>query len=536
MADELKIKMGADVAGAVNGIRQVNNELNKTGPAASNAGSAVAASGGQIQRSTRDYTNFGRVIQDLPFGFIGIQNNLTQLIPAIGGVGIAFSVLIAGLTFAQTGLDNWTRGLSGSKSKLDENAEALAIFQNQLEESTTRVDALTSSLEFLNKLGKLRVDIALGKGLKSDLVDLQAQTIANRDNLPKLIQELDKLQNNASAAYSRLFETLTSEQKDLADRGLLEGMADGLSEESQKILKTYQDLRNGVKDISEKITDTERTEQVLRAQITQTKIDIVQEEAKKTEEAEKKRLAAARKAKAARDKLFKEELESLFRHEQSLRNRDRRIAVPGGADFSDEGIRNLVRFNGAGNITRTNIVDPNTPSQLDGIISQMNDFIIASNLSAQAVGGIGDAFAAMGTAFLQGSSGMKAFFSTLKNAAIQLLAQLIKTAAVAAILSAITGGAGSGGLNFMGAFKGILGGSIKGFASGGLVFGDTLARVGEGAGTSRSNPEVIAPLDKLKQYIGTGQRFPTYLPAFEVRGDTLRAWYAQSNKHGRNFI
>jgi hypothetical protein len=41
----------------------------------------------------------------------------------------------------------------------------------------------------------------------------------------------------------------------------------------------------------------------------------------------------------------------------------------------------------------------------------------------------------------------------------------------------------------------------KGFATGGLVFGPTLGLVGEGSGTTRSNPEVIAPLNQLKQFL-----------------------------------
>jgi len=45
---------------------------------------------------------------------------------------------------------------------------------------------------------------------------------------------------------------------------------------------------------------------------------------------------------------------------------------------------------------------------------------------------------------------------------------------------------------------------IPPFAEGGLVSGATLAMVGEGAGTSIVNPEVIAPLDKLKGMIGGG--------------------------------
>ena len=45
---------------------------------------------------------------------------------------------------------------------------------------------------------------------------------------------------------------------------------------------------------------------------------------------------------------------------------------------------------------------------------------------------------------------------------------------------------------------------IQGFAAGGLVTGPTLGYIGEGPGTTLSNPEVIAPLDKLQQMMGGG--------------------------------
>jgi hypothetical protein len=72
------------------------------------------------------------------------------------------------------------------------------------------------------------------------------------------------------------------------------------------------------------------------------------------------------------------------------------------------------------------------------------------------------------------------------------------------------------------ALKKIAGGGIKGFAQGGLVFGPTMGMVGEGMGTSRSNPEVIAPLDKLRKFInpnGAGSQHITV--EGRVRGKDL---------------
>jgi hypothetical protein len=47
---------------------------------------------------------------------------------------------------------------------------------------------------------------------------------------------------------------------------------------------------------------------------------------------------------------------------------------------------------------------------------------------------------------------------------------------------------------------------IPQFAEGGLVTGPTLGLIGEGAGTNAGNPEVVAPLDKLKSMIGGGNQ------------------------------
>ena len=49
--------------------------------------------------------------------------------------------------------------------------------------------------------------------------------------------------------------------------------------------------------------------------------------------------------------------------------------------------------------------------------------------------------------------------------------------------------------------SGLFGSQIP-LAKGGLVYGPVNALVGEGAGTNRRNPEVVAPLDKLKAIIG----------------------------------
>ena len=99
---------------------------------------------------------------------------------------------------------------------------------------------------------------------------------------------------------------------------------------------------------------------------------------------------------------------------------------------------------------------------------------------------------------LQSSEGFfKSFIEGSKQAFKAMLAQIAAMVAMKSILAAF----GFGSLDLAaGSFsKGIM--NILPFANGGLVTGATLGLIGEGAGTSISNPEVVAPLDKLKSMI-----------------------------------
>ena len=74
---------------------------------------------------------------------------------------------------------------------------------------------------------------------------------------------------------------------------------------------------------------------------------------------------------------------------------------------------------------------------------------------------------------------------------------------------------------------------IPAFAEGSLVFGETLALVGEGAGTSPSNPEVIAPLDKLMGFMQPQEADTDNRLVTEISGENLRLVLERTNKARR---
>jgi hypothetical protein len=113
-AAELDLKIGADVNDGINNMNKFNATLLKTEQTAAKVSSSAS----------KNFTGLTRVIQDLPFGFVAISNNLEQLLPAAGGLGLAFSAIVSALTFVQIGFRNWTRGVADNTKEITTNIQA----------------------------------------------------------------------------------------------------------------------------------------------------------------------------------------------------------------------------------------------------------------------------------------------------------------------------------------------------------------------------------------------------------------------------
>lgn len=139
-------------------------------------------------------------------------------------------------------------------------------------------------------------------------------------------------------------------------------------------------------------------------------------------------------------------------------------------------------------------------SEQMGIISMnledINPKLKEANATTQLFGDI--LFETMTNAANSQEGFFSSFIENIKKAVKQLLIQL----AVMTAINFLLGGPKIAG-NLKAAF-GVAKTGILGLASGGLVTGPTMALVGEAAGTNASNPEVVAPLDKLKGMINSG--------------------------------
>jgi len=156
---------------------------------------------------------------------------------------------------------------------------------------------------------------------------------------------------------------------------------------------------------------------------------------------------------------------------------------------------------------------------------------LATDMIADSAKGIGDSIAAM--ALGEKSNPLAAIMSSLAGALSAYAMILITTGTSMLLTGDPAGGAklaeGTGLEAVAGIIKGL---SAKKFATGGIVSGSTFANIGEYAGASH-NPEVVAPLDKLRGMLGGGGNNMHY--SFEMMGDKMvAALDRQSNNN--NFV
>lgn len=182
-----------------------------------NANARLAGSSGQAGAAL---TDVGRILQDLPFGFIAIQNNLSPMIESFGrlkestgstggalkalgssiigagGLGLAFNLVTSALTFASVGLQAWQGHVAKAKQETKDAAE-----QNE---------------EYLNSL--TGVSSALLKGS----IDAQKE-IVSLDSLYRATQNIALGQKERVAAINELQNKFPDYFGSLKDEEILAG-------------------------------------------------------------------------------------------------------------------------------------------------------------------------------------------------------------------------------------------------------------------------------------------------------------------------
>lgn len=147
--------------------------------------------------------------------------------------------------------------------------------------------------------------------------------------------------------------------------------------------------------------------------------------------------------------------------------------------------------------------------------------LFRQNLAAKTQGiqqGFNAAFSGLGDILASSLGQATDAFSAFRNQMAKIVLDLIAKMLAVSLANAITGATGAAAAagpfapavlpvtigTMLGAVFSAFA-SIPAFADGGLVTGATMGLIGEGIGTNSANPEVIAPLDKLKNFINPSQ-------------------------------
>jgi hypothetical protein len=188
LSDALSKVLGREIQLVNANLDQTAQAADRAGQAMQRAGKAAGAAGNEAKKSNMQWTNLSLIIQDLPYGLRGIQNNLPALAAGMGGVYFAVSAVVAVLTAMDMGLITF-----GSKVKLatDYNKE----FASSLAEQKVKLDSLYGIATNVNKSMDDRVTAA--KKLKEEY--------------PKLLENFsaeDIAAGKAVNAYNKLSEAV----------------------------------------------------------------------------------------------------------------------------------------------------------------------------------------------------------------------------------------------------------------------------------------------------------------------------------------
>ena len=131
-------------------LEDTNKILGQVAQTAGKATGAIGGAGDAVKKSNQQWTNLALVIQDLPYGFRGIQNNLPALIGGFAGVtgGIYFAVSAVIAFF--TAYDN---GAFGAKKSTDAWGESVKKANDELKAALDYSNTSTQKLKGLISIG-----------------------------------------------------------------------------------------------------------------------------------------------------------------------------------------------------------------------------------------------------------------------------------------------------------------------------------------------------------------------------------------------
>jgi hypothetical protein len=551
--------------------------MNQLSTAQTKAAQTGAAVGNSVKKSNMQWTNLALVIQDLPYGFRGIQNNLPALMGGIAGMAgplyLVGSAVIALFTAWDAGLfktKNATNALNEAQKQYNETLKSsmgsageeiakmnalVSIAKNQEISMQKRLKAVKSLQDeypsYFGNLDKEKIlngDVSKATdGVKTAIIErakatavaskinkLAAEKFAKDEELYQLaLQKTARVQ--AAVNFVRQFPSSTKHLKGLIDASVsgirdqenaIKSFVDSIDRELNRLQKIYTSAETTAIDLG----DTGDGKKNKGAAAAKKKLEDAKKQADKLALYVAKRLAASggetkyiaepeldpsNAAKAFNDKMAYEKKAS---KERVAFLRDQYQLEVSEAEGSFDKIKlaeeNMRMALDKGFMDGT----VKLSEYIDAILElrkKSNETVLAETKAVTAellkigIGLMNALGPALDMLLEKGASIGEVLSRAFEDIIKKLIKVAIAAAIAVAIISLLPGGQGklakAGGAMKM--FGNLVGGGMglgsQLFANGGIVSGPTMGLMGEYPG-AKTNPEVVAPLDKLKSMIGSG--------------------------------
>ena len=617
---------------AANGVDPASDAFKKMSASIPSPGK-IDATAGAVKKSNMQYTNLALVLQDLPYGFRGIQNNLPALIGGMAGVTGAFylaaSAAIALYTAYDMGLFKSKEATEKAKEKTEalkkqkeatdslydstaQEAAQVAVLMSVIKSETETRDRKLTALKDLKEINPLIFNgLTLEKNAVVGLDDAYKNYLGNLGTIIAVKIKQAELESIIAKRLKAQGATLSQEEQDIVATGKAldsalntkrtdlelrtrstkqqskeakqQVLINGLLSQEEKITRNIQQLSSGIKLKAPK-TDTNKP--VVKPIVSKVYENLAQEEFNFYKdsifEAQEyfNKLNNIQKINALMEATIKgASFDELLTIQQTYEQK--------ALNFEKQHQSNIFSFLHQGQQTHKQLTDNFNKEKLDGQVNYTKDYIksLDAQLSAElklhknnvalqqedvknkliqlqfaqvfAAGnvtaleainaailklkgnltglgdvtttvnsilstGLQDTFVGIGESLGELVTTGKFNFGILGNILADALigigkALILYSSLVQAAKKAIEAGQVKAGL-IIGiaavaagfALKGQINkkkdtGGPKAFANGGIISGPTMGLMGEYPGASH-NPEVVAPLDKLKSLMdgGTG--------------------------------
>jgi len=522
MAEGLQIQIGANVTSAVQGLNQVQTELEQTSREASAFSNSVDKVSAKLRtlpnvtgQATSTLTNFSRIVQDAPFGIIGVANNIDPLVQSFnslksttGSATGAFKALIGQLA-GPAGIALGISVVTSLLVKYGDKLFAASAASKELAEQSKK--AAEAQKQIVTQLGQERAEV----DKLIVLINSENTTRGQKEAILKKLQQISPqyfgdlkneagLVDNLTQAYQRYTASLVARSEVATlTRQLDEISASILELEKQGATTEVIDLGlkqglDGRLQVTKLLTKEQTKQLTLNTQLS-------------AQERERQRVLAeiAKRQGALADDLRIRPQDIKIKPEK-VTLEPVKISIPKDAfdvpiEVPAEGIaipvpnvtidffnldvskqlaeiKNKFAFFGL-EIPPINIQAViQNPEILDYLNEQLDvAYGKFRNVSDIVGGAMAPAFDGLFNSIEKGGDAIGGFFDGLAQGIQQLVQALIQTAAIAGLVSLITG------TPFSSSFKLLSGITLPGRALGGPVSGGTPYLVGE------RGPELFVP-------------------------------------------